>query len=725
MGNFHKTTNTQTTDNFFRTHNYTRTPTLVQWMATYSCKLSCKHCLCGDNPSTNELTLKEVEHLLDQVRDLGVKEFLVTGGEPLERKDLPEIINMMAEREIPWSLNTATSPNPKILKAIKTYPPFFVAVSLDGPKSFHNQFRGSTLAFQKSMQSIAIFSQLVDGEVAAGTTVHSQNIDLLTETYQSVLESGATSWGIHLTFPEGRANNQKDLLLNKKQLQKLLSFIASKRHYFPVSLADEMGYCGSWEPLVRQGPVICGAGRSQCVVLPDGEVVPCSTVDHSESAGNIRNISLEKIWRSGFASIREEILEEKCNKCSFMPVCSGGCWLQRRHGKHCFKHVWQLPRALNTAASLAACLSLGFAGCQHSKSVTPSNEESVPSITKSICETTKDLKLLPPNTLIAKDKDKNPLKPEQIIIHWALRYTGRTPFRAPSSLEQMVEELGSDPAGIYLTEFIKENKLPGLSEGMDRVSNSLKTEYRSMAFAALLWREFTLQCFSSQPQNRSEAENTLLRETLLQLEHTSEAWRLNIFEDNLDTYISTAPANRKPAYGSFMMKKSAPRYEDHLKHQTRALSLEHFGMSTEKTELSKSYLLQHPFGEGIKIPFEIGESQVSEVVMVTNKGCDKLPTKESLFLGIFDILVLPEDRDITITIPANDKSLKAILPGGSQLFFGDIIRLVYEQNKEELEKVLGNRNWNKSGYPLALFLPLLQNPSTPKDKSKAIQLWLF
>ena len=55
----------------------------------------------------------------------------------------------------------------------------------------------------------------------------------------------------------------------------------------PVTIADEIGYCGHWEALVRNEPFYCGAGRAGCAVLPDGEVVPCTTLDISTSAGNV------------------------------------------------------------------------------------------------------------------------------------------------------------------------------------------------------------------------------------------------------------------------------------------------------------------------------------------------------------------------------------------------------------------------------------------------------
>ena len=72
---------------------WTRVPQLVQWMATLRCPLSCPHCLAvSRNSGFSDMPLVTVFGLIDQISFMGVEEFLVTGGEPLAREDLPEVI---------------------------------------------------------------------------------------------------------------------------------------------------------------------------------------------------------------------------------------------------------------------------------------------------------------------------------------------------------------------------------------------------------------------------------------------------------------------------------------------------------------------------------------------------------------------------------------------------------------------------------------------------------
>ena len=349
LTNCHKVENA---DDFFAQHGYTRVPQLVQWMATLHCGLSCEHCLAaGDETGQGDMSLDTARSLIDEIAGLGVREFLVTGGEPLAREDLVEVIDYLGHRQVNWTLNTAALPDKELREAISRHKPGFVAVSLDGPKAVHDGFRGKAGAYQEALESIAFFKSL-GVRVCAGTTVTSRNYASLDQTFYLAVQSGADQWGIHLLVPEGRAAQRKDLFLTRPQLKRLIKFVARKRQSFNVQMADEIGYLGIMEPLVRPVPMTCGAGRTQCVILPDGSVVPCTTLDRSTSAGNIHERSLQAIWRKGFSELRAWRPQGKCGHCD----CKGGCWLQRRAGTECFKDVWHVPGALKTAAGIAICL---------------------------------------------------------------------------------------------------------------------------------------------------------------------------------------------------------------------------------------------------------------------------------------------------------------------------------------------------------------------------------
>ena len=137
---------------FFAQHGYLEVPSLVQWMATLRCGLSCAHCLAvSDESGFADMPLENVRALIDEVAQMGVAEFLITGGEPLARPDLADVIAYLGHRQLSWTLNTAALPSKSLRDAIARHKPGFVAVSLDGPRDVHDAFRGRPGAWDEAM----------------------------------------------------------------------------------------------------------------------------------------------------------------------------------------------------------------------------------------------------------------------------------------------------------------------------------------------------------------------------------------------------------------------------------------------------------------------------------------------------------------------------------------------------------------------------------------------
>jgi radical SAM protein with 4Fe4S-binding SPASM domain len=358
---------------FFRNHGHTAAPVVVQCHLTLRCALSCDHCLAVHaKVAAADMPLLLFEQLCQEAADLGVQEMLLTGGEPLGRSDLGEVVNCLRRHRLFWSLNTAVCPDEIQQAAILRHPPGYVAVSLDGPADIHNAIRGSPAAYDQALASIRFFSGIPGTTVCAGTTLTTRNLPHFEETSALVRTSGADRWGIHLLLPEGRAETRQDLYPSRSQLRTLLKNIALKRRVMPVSLCDELGFAGEWEPLVRDEAFFCAAGRAMCAVLPDGSVMPCSTLDPRHSQGNLNQTALADIWRNGFDAQRNFKPAGKCARCPDLAVCRSGCWLQRVHGSQCFRSLWKIPDSFKTAAGLALCL--GGLGRQPANGQAPTAE---------------------------------------------------------------------------------------------------------------------------------------------------------------------------------------------------------------------------------------------------------------------------------------------------------------------------------------------------------------
>lgn len=342
---------------FFRDNGYTEAPIVVQCYLTLRCPLSCAHCLAApDGRDAADMPVGTFDRLCAEAAALGVPEVLLTGGEPLAHSDLGAIVATLRRHSLSWSLNTACCPTPAQRTILSRHPPGYVAVSLDGPAAVHDAFRGRLGSHAAAMESLRWFASLGETTVCAGTTITTRNLDHLEDTFDIVRESGAHRWGIHLLLPEGRAGEDPSLFPTSRRMRGLLADIVRMRKRFPVSLCDEMGYAGEWEPLVRDEGFFCAAGRAMCAVLPDGSVMPCSTLDPRHCEGNLNAHSLATIWRTGFAAQRVPHREGKCARCTDWAVCGSGCWLQRVHGTQCFKHLWKIPDPLRAAAGIALCV---------------------------------------------------------------------------------------------------------------------------------------------------------------------------------------------------------------------------------------------------------------------------------------------------------------------------------------------------------------------------------
>ena len=658
---------------FLPEHGWSRVPELVQWMVTLRCPLLCPHCLAAA-VETAEMGLQEARRLVEEVAELGVGELLLTGGEPLARTDLPDIIAMLRVNGVRWSLNTAVAPDRRAQAAIEQWPPCFVAVSLDGPPEVHDAFRGRRGVFAQAVESIAYFRRFVP-DVAAGTTVTAFNFPHLRRTFGAVLESGATCWGLHLLVPEGRAQRRPDLALSRRQLRELLRFAAQRRDCFPVTMADEIGYCGPWEPLVRDAPFFCGAGRVQCVVLPDGDVVPCTTLDRSTSAGNVTRTPLRDIWENGFAELRARRPEGRCARCRYAAACDGGCWLQRRHGKQCFRDAWRLPRLARTAA--AVCLGIAATGAL------PEGDAAAPE----------------PAREAVSEQDAEATRMEVLqrhIVQWYASYLGGP--RAPtieSLRKSLQKELPDDPAADYLIAFMEGERPPELQERARQIEEALTTEQRSLCLIGLAWRDVTEWCLDGpHPSDRTAEQRAALRELIGSVARSARAWHEEILRDKLDVFL------RQPvAYRGYLRTKSgrpigvSPLVK--LPHK-RGYMIEPGGPGAMREARA--------YGEVMKLTYRAGEPAGFACL---REGVELPPDGR---LGVFDMLIVPAGDGrpapvLTLTVAQTKRhGLAVALPPGTELTYGDVLRLAYEQNREVLDTATRDHDprWQAPLHPAML-----------------------
>ena len=653
---------------FYLEHGWARIPTVIQLMVTTGCPMTCPHCLADDGSPGTDATAEVIDAVLGEVVEAGIDELLITGGEPLARADLPALVEELRVREISWSLNTAWSPDAEQRRAIEAHPPGFVAVSLDGPAPLHDRFRGIVGAHARALEAIRWFSSLEGCTVTAGTSVTRRNVRHLERTLHEVASSGAEAWGLHLLVPEGRAAERNDLALRRKDLDGILRFTARRRSVFPISMADELGYCGEWEPLVRDLPLGCGAGRAMCVVLPDGEVVPCTTMDRSVSAGNVLDRPLMEIWTEGFRELRAWAPEGRCEGCGYAAACQGGCWLHRRSGAQCYKDVWQIPGAMKTAASVAVCL--GMLGTSNPTVGGPCRADSG--------------RHAPPTGQTTPSPGASL---ESMILQWYGEQIPKIEFgRHYPELPDLTPTLpasAAPPGPLGFVGMVRTGTLPAdPGERLALVKHMAGTSHGSLAFSALLLRTATEAALDGPPlRERPGALSDALGEVLQTINTKTAALRERIFAEKLDPYLARG---RLPLRHRFEMSKAYRPPPGWLRLE-RDTATERWGEPSEAApEVTRDYLDRHPWGEHLTISFRSRKGFPES----SGSGADTFQT-----FSPFDTLQVPksgrrapgsDSPSAELRLIGTDETLLVTLPAGATLTWPDLLQAAWTQHRDTL-----------------------------------------
>ena len=316
-------------------------PRYVIWDCTRRCNLNCLHCGAVKEKYSRELTTGQIESILDQLADLKTDMFAVTGGEPLLRKDLPEVLSH-AHR---GGLKTGIATNGFLLDQaaaewIRDVGVQSVQVSLDGPQETHNRIRGNSQSFERAVQAVELLTRLKVPLVSVATTVSTENIHEIDGLRQLLLRLGVKLWRLAVVMPIGRAQI-KNTFPGGDQLAWLLGYVKENdSRELHIYLGENLTFLGDWERRVRNAPAICPIGFTACCIGVDGSVRGCpeqpDTVENRE--GSLLETPFREIWQKGFGRYRARTiltLDEKCAGCASKFDCYGGCWVMRGEGQHC------------------------------------------------------------------------------------------------------------------------------------------------------------------------------------------------------------------------------------------------------------------------------------------------------------------------------------------------------------------------------------------------------
>jgi putative heme d1 biosynthesis radical SAM protein NirJ2 len=306
----------------------------VSWNVTKRCNLSCEHCYrdAGD-AAPQELNTVEAKHLIFELHQTGCKRIIFSGGEPLLREDIYELIEYATSIGIRSVLGTnGMLITYDVAKKLKQSGITRVGISIDSTKAqLHDKFRRYEGAFEQTLDGIYACKQ-VGVEFQIHTTVMDFNLDDIFAISDMAYELGAKAHHIFFLVPTGRALQITTRLTHKTYYQLLKKILDEQKRIISSGFEIKPTCAPQFMVLVDKAGITlsyrftrgCLAGISYCCILPDGDVSPCPYLP--VSIGNVRMKSFSVLWKeaSDFLLLRSSRYTGRCNTCRYRELC-GGC----------------------------------------------------------------------------------------------------------------------------------------------------------------------------------------------------------------------------------------------------------------------------------------------------------------------------------------------------------------------------------------------------------------
>jgi len=328
--------------------NFDERPFLAIWEVTQACDLACVHCRASAQPNRDplELSTEEGKRLIDQIAALEVPVFVLTGGDPIKRPDLFELIAHARNMGVRVSLTPSATPLLKrdVVFRLKEAGLARMAVSMDGAcAETHDAFRGMSGSFARTLDAVR-WANEAGLPVQINTTFSRRNIGELEQIVALMEQLKITLWSVFFLVPTGRgklndllsADEFEQVFARLHALAKTASFdikTTEAQHYrrYLLQQRAEERRAGmvdlSPEKLpdtIGRAPRGLNDGKGFVFISHTGEVFPSGFLPMT--AGNVRLQPLAEIYRESplFKRLRDAAnLEGKCGACEFNKICGG------------------------------------------------------------------------------------------------------------------------------------------------------------------------------------------------------------------------------------------------------------------------------------------------------------------------------------------------------------------------------------------------------------------
>ena len=333
--------------------DFSERPLVLIWEVTQACDLACLHCRACAQPlrGQNELSLDEGRRLIDQVAEMDIPIFVLTGGDPIKRPDILDLVEYAVQKGVRPCLTPSATPllTRDIIFELKKRGLARLAISLDGPSAAaHDLFRGVPGTFERACNAIR-WAHEADLPVQVNTTITRYNQNSIQHMLALMEELQVVLWSVFFLVPTGRGKVAD--LLSPEEVEEVFEqlYEGSRQVKFHIKTTEGQHYrrvliqkkmerkaAASVEDsalpaagtslhtlMSGAGPGV-NDGKGFVFVSHAGEVYPSGFLPLS--GGNIRQQSLREIYQESplFVSLRDSsLLKGKCGACEFKEVCGG------------------------------------------------------------------------------------------------------------------------------------------------------------------------------------------------------------------------------------------------------------------------------------------------------------------------------------------------------------------------------------------------------------------
>lgn len=324
--------------------DYSRTPLNIYWEMTQACALACRHCRASavPNPHPFELTFEEGVKFLSQFRDFGdpLPQLIMTGGDPLDRKDLYDLIDEARRQGIGVSITPAATPafTRDVLVKLQQHSVEGLGLSLDGSSpERHDSIRGVPGTFDHTLQAMR-WAQELNMPLQVNTLVSAETAEDIPAVYELLKPFGVARWSLFFLISVGRGKVLQPL--SAAEGEKLMGWIfeTSRNAPFVVATTEAPAYRrvalermraeGMTGEQIKRNPAYRGFGirdgHGIMFVSSIGDICPAGFLPLV--VGNVRKDRVADVYRNApvFKSLHDPSqFEGPCGFCEYSALCGG------------------------------------------------------------------------------------------------------------------------------------------------------------------------------------------------------------------------------------------------------------------------------------------------------------------------------------------------------------------------------------------------------------------